>query len=238
MPSIAHGRNNIIRQISEKIETDRFGVDTCQITVQMPDSLFPASVAGYYSSHPDFSNLLMTKRSITRSHPGFWEVVYTFEGFIFSMPDPVYELTATLDQEPIQCHPDFVSKIAGTPSDPHNGAIFVNPEDELPTRDDSQGVFREFKSLISGSIINRKGGIESYMVPGAEWKVTSFSLTRPTALRDLGKIDSPDGDNPTLSGRNWLLWSQSYTRRGSIYQINTIWKLSGPNGWDEDIYGT
>ena len=71
---------------------------------------------------------------------------------------------------------------------------------------------------------------------GAEWRETKFQSTRPTGIRDVGTIEVPSGDNPSVSGRDWLAWSETYIRRGSIYQVTTVWKLSGRNGWDSDIY--
>lgn len=151
------------------------------------------------------------------------------------MPEPYYELQGSLDQEPIQAHPDFVSKIAGKPSDAKNGAVFIDPNTFLPTTDDAKGVFREFAATISGAA-NPKGGLESYLVPGAEWREISFSTSRPSSLNNLGKIQSPSGPNPSLGGRSWLAWSNTYQKRGHIYQITKTWKLSGPRGWDSDVY--
>jgi hypothetical protein len=230
MPSQVSGvKNQIIQQVSERFETDRFGVDTMQMKVEVPDAVFPSQVLGMYASHPRFTGMALSRRSGERTKPGFWTVSYTFEGFLFEAPEPVYELVANLDQDPIESHPDF-TEFAGTPSDPQNGAIFVDPEAGTISRDDARGVFREFAAGSS------KAGIESYLVPGAEWKETTFTTTRPTSLRDIGKTESPAGPSPSLSGRNWLAWSETYTRRGNIYQVTRTWKLSGRNGWDNDIY--
>ncbi len=179
--------------------------------------------------------MALSRRSGTRKTPGWWNVNYTFEGFLFEFPQPTYELSGSLDQEPIEAHPDFVSAIGGKPSAPLNGAVFIAPETGMPTIDNSVGVFREFAATINGQP-NKKGGIESYLVPGAEWRVIEFSSSRPTTLRNLGRIDVPQGPNPNLPGRNWLMFNQTYSRRGRIYQITSTWKLSGRNGWDADIY--
>lgn len=235
MPEKSQGRNDVIRQIDEEFETDRFGVDMGRLHVRVPDAQFPQSLLSSFAAHPRFPGLALSRRTCRRSSPGWWSVAYTFEGFLLEMPQPVYELSSSLDQEPIQSHPDFVSAIGGTPSSPKNGAVFIAPETGLPTTDNAKGVFREFAATLAGAP-NPKGGIEAYLVPGAEWRVTEFTAGRPTGLRSLGTIDSPDGPNPSLSGHNWLMWSQSYIRRGNIYQVTSTWKLSGRNGWDPDIY--
>ncbi len=235
-PNVSGINNQVIRQLEERFETDRFGVDTIQLKVEIPDALFPAMVLPAHAAHPRFSAMALSKRGGSRTKPGFWTVTYTFEGFLLELPQPVYELQASLDQEPIQAHPDFVSAIAGKPSAPLNGAVFVDPDTGQTTADNSRGVFREFAATTTGGAANPKAGIESYLVPGAEWRETYFSATRPAGLRDLGEIDPPSGPNPTLAGRNWLAWSHTYQRRGSIYQVTNTWKLSGRNGWDQDIY--
>ena len=224
-----------IRQIEERFETDRFGVDSIQLKVEIPDAVFPSAVLAPFAAHPDYSTMALARRSGARTRPGIWTVTYFFEGFLFELPDPYYELQGSLDQEPIESHPDFITDIAGKPSAPLNGAVFVDPETGQVTTDDDIGVFREFAATLAGAV-NPKGGIEAFWSPGAEWRAMSFTTTRPTTLGDLGKIDSPDGPNPTLSGRNYLRWSEIYTRRGHIYQVTKTWKLSGRNGWDSDIY--
>lgn len=237
MPATISGiKNRVIRQISERFETDRFGVDSIQLSIEMPDGIFPGVIAPMFSAHPRFPAMKLSRRSGSRDKPGFWMITYLYEGFLFELPQPVYELSAGLDQEPIASHPNFISAIGGKPSAVLNGAVFIDPDTGLQTEVDADGVFREFAATIGGAA-NKKGGIESYLVPGAEWRVTEFSTSRPSALRDLGRIDSPDGPNPTLAGRNWLFWGESYVRRGHIYQTTAIWKLSGRNGWDSDIYG-
>lgn len=168
-------------------------------------------------------------------HGKFYRVTYTYEGFLNSLPEPVYSLASALSEEPIELHPNF-QDFAGTPSAPLNGAIFVDPETEKPTTDNSRGVFREFLATISGAQ-NMKAGIESFLNPGATWTEIYFSTSRPTDLGSLGEIDSPSGPQPTIgSGRNWIYSGVDYTRRGGIYEIRKTWLLSGRNGWDSDIY--
>ena len=57
-----------------------------------------------------------------------------------------------------------------------------------------------------------------------------------SGLGDLGEIDSPSGPNPSVSGRNWLLWATSSRTRGFITENRKVWKLSGRGGWDSDLY--
>ena len=229
------GSNQTIDQLSERFSTDRYGVDTMELVVKIPDSLFPQQILADFSPHPRFSNLLLSKRNGQRSEPGWWTVSYTFEGFINEEPEePTYELVGSLSQEPIQTHPDFAT-IAGTPASPLNGAIFIDP-DTLRKSESVNAIFKEFTNVNGAT--NPKAGVDSYLEPSVEWRETRFSTSRPTTLTGLGNIQTPNGSPPDLSPRNWLYWSESYIRRGGVYQITSTWKLSGRNGWDPDIYDT
>nr|BAR33211.1 hypothetical protein [uncultured Mediterranean phage uvMED] len=233
MPSTTNGATSVVTQISERFETDRFGVDSIEMTVEIPNASFPSQMLVEFAEHPDFSSMLLTRRTGQRGKPGWWTVNYVFEGFLVSLPDPTYELTTSLSQEPIQTHPDFAT-FAGTPSTnpPINGSVFVDPDTGFGSRK-SNAIWKEF--AFKGTA-NEKAGIESYLAPGAEWRETKFQTSRPTGIRDVGTIETPAGSPPTLSGRNWLAWGETYVRRGHIYQVTSTWKLSGRNGWDTDIY--
>lgn len=225
------GRDDVVDQVSERFETDRYGVDTIELTVKIPDSKYPDQLLADFSPHPRFTSMELTKRSGQRAQPGWWTVNYTFEGFLLSLPEPTYELTTSLGQEPIQTHPDFET-FAGTPAAPLNGSVFVDPD----TGYKSEKVNALWKEFAYSGTASNKAGIDSYLAPGAEWRETTFQTTRPTGIKDVGTIDSPSGPNPSVSGRDWLVWSESYIRRGKIYQVTTVYKLSGRNGWDDDIY--
>ena len=239
MASKRSGSNQTTRQLAETFQTDRYGVDTIQLTDKIPDERFPQDVLTDFAPHPRFGNMALSKRRGTRQEPGYWTVTYTFEGFTSGQtPEPTYELVSSLTQEPIQTHPDFVSTIAGTPAAPLNGAIFVDPDTGWQSEADN-AVFKEFGPEAGGlGFGGSKAGIDSYLVPGAEWRVTSFQSTQPSSLLSVGTISSPYGGAPSLSGRDWLAWSNTWTRRGATYQVSRTWKLSGRNGWDQDIYGT
>ena len=226
------GSQQVVVQVAERFETDRYGVDSIEMTVEIPDELFPEQVLVDFAPHPRFSSMALVRKTGQRGKPGWWTVNYVFEGFLLQLPQPMYELAGSLSQEPIQTHANFAT-IAGTPAVPANNAIFVDPDDRKRSKK-SNAIFKEFGYTATA---NTKAGVSSYMEPGAEWRETTFETSEPSTLSDLGKINSPSGPAPSLGGRNWLAWSHSYQRRGHIYQVTTTWKLSGRNGWDSDIYG-
>jgi len=237
MPAQVRGiKNQVILQAEEDGTVDRFGVDILTRVEEIPASRFPSLLRRKNSAHPRFMNMAVSKVNWKLAkHGQFYRVTYMYEGFIIGLPEPVYTLSAALSEEPIELHPDFQS-FAGKPSAPLNGAVFVDPDTQKITTDDSRGVFREFFATISGTA-NEKAGVESYLSPGATWQETYFSTSRPTDLGSIGEIDSPSGPNPSIgSGRTWLYSGADYTRRGGIYEIRKTWLLSGRAGWDADIY--
>jgi hypothetical protein len=237
MPAEVRGiKSQVIVQSEENGTIDRYGVDIVTRVEEVPVTGFPALLRSKYSVHPRFIAMAVSKVNWVSGASGqFYRVTYTYEGFLNSLPEPVYSLSSSLSEEPIELHPDFQT-FAGKPSAPLNGAVFVDPDTQKITTDDSRGVFREFMATLGG-VANLKAGIESYLSPGATWQEIYFSTSRPTDLGSLGEIDSPSGPNPTIgSGRNWLYSGADYTRRGGIYEIRKTWMLSGRTGWDADIY--
>lgn len=242
MPEIANGvKEQSILQWEESGTDDRYGVDTITLTEKIPKSKFPELLRSKFSVHPRFPGMAMSKRSWQREASGFYTVTYQYEGILLELPEATYDLDSTLSEKPIQLHPDFVSVLAGKPSEPKNGAVFIDPATNDRTYSDEIGVFKEFAATVPdlelGEMVkNPKGGIESYEDPAATWTKTSIVTTRPSTLRALNAIEDPDGPNPTLSDRTWKFSAVSYQKRGSIYMVRETWRMSGTGGWDADVY--
>lgn len=182
------------------------------------------------------------------------EVVYTakgamamctYAGAMFENLDtPVYELVIGMEESPIETHPQF-KDFAGKPSAPLNGALFLDPSTGQPSNDDAAGVFDRFLPFIAGDK-NPKAGIESFLDPGVTYRESYVTQSLPS-ISGVGDVsgDVPGPGFPGKQGkRNWLYTGFNYRQRGNpngqvnevIYEISNEWKLSGRNGWDEDIY--
>jgi hypothetical protein len=48
-PRISGVKENVIRQLEENFETDRYGVDTITLKVEIPDVIFPAAVLSNFA---------------------------------------------------------------------------------------------------------------------------------------------------------------------------------------------
>ena len=70
------------------------------------------------------------------------------------------------------------------------------------------------------------------------------SLPSVSKIGDItGNIPGP-GMPGSLGKRNWLYTGLNYRQRGDpsgqinqvIYEVSDEWRLSGRNGWDQDVY--
>jgi hypothetical protein len=169
----------------------------------------------------------------------------TYAGVEYEYLDvPTYELIIGVEESPIETHPQF-ELLAGKPSAPVNGAIFLDPSTGSFSTDDLTGVFDRFANYDGDGTLNPKAGIESYLEPVCTYRESFVSDSIPSQA-GVGTIES-DVPGPGLSRmgrRNWLYTGMNYRRRGNpngqinevIYEVSKDWKLSGRRGWDQDIY--
>jgi hypothetical protein len=197
------------------------------------------------SAHPYRWWLYMETMQLTYTPTGA-RAVCTYAGVELQWLDrPSYELIIGMEESPIETHPDF-NLIGGRPSAPLNGALFVDAATGAITNSNARGVFDSFAPFLSGGAKNEKGGIESYLDPVVTYRESRVSYSAPSAS-GFGKVSSDvpgPGWRGSLGRRNWLFMGCSYRRRGDpggvqsrvLYEINNEWRLSGRNGWDNDIY--
>jgi hypothetical protein len=171
--------------------------------------------------------------------------VCTYAGAQYDNYDqPVYELIIGMEEAPIETHPNF-KDFAGSPSDPKNGALFLDPTSGQISADDAAGVFDRFLPFLDNDK-NPKAGIESYLDPTVVYR-RSYVKDSVPSVGGIGDIVSnvPGPGLPGGSGRrNWLYVGLNYRQRGDpsgqinqvIYEISDEWRLSGRNGWDRNVY--
>lgn len=161
-----------------------------------------------------------------------YDVILNFEGHL----DPAaadgeeFSLDGTTSEEELETHPDLLSLVEwyGGEIDAASGKVKF-PE-HLPAPEGPDGA--------SGPVKNPLFGVEKYLVPGEVWNRKYVSEQLPANLvRGLGTIDTPPGNPPEIEGRrNWLKIRARAALRGNIWQIEESWLLSGPDGWNEDVY--
>ena len=190
---------------------------------------------------PNPFGLPCTGASSTVSH-GMCIINFTYEGNTagqdtFKSSDWVVEMDNTMKDEPIQVHPDFASLA--------DKYAWNKDKKEFPQYFEDLNVYGPglTKQEVDDARTNPLYGVESWLVPGATLR-TSFSgasipswvmhgigeITKaPQGLSKLGVIIPPK--------RNWLKLGPKIQSKGNTYQISAEWMLSGPSGWNKQIYG-
>ena len=194
-------------------------------------------------AHRDDATLFVNKIQRTRLEGDIAQFKVDYEGLEMvgggpgggggALPAPSYSLSITTADEPIDSHPKF--KDFGTVE---NGAFF-DPESDT---------FKYFKAFLDAAhtTLNPKGGIRSYRSPRVVWRMKYMVTTRPSGHAGTGKIGTPSGGAPDYNSEsepatnfNWLTGPMTYQERsgGAVFEVSIEWELSGPRGWDADIYG-
>ena len=99
--------------------------------------------------------------------------------------------------------------------------------------------------MITGAALllynKKRRGIESFLKPGGIYKKTYVSDDYPGAslMNQVGKIAEPGSPAPTApTGQNYLCLGVSWAKQAGVVTIMAEYQLSGPGGWDPDLYAT
>lgn len=68
----------------------------------------------------------------------------------------------------------------------------------------------------------------------------SYEVDKKTSVADLGKtyvVKTPPGPLETPENRQWMYVGGGYRKQGKKVYRQEVYLLSGPKGWDTDIYG-
>ncbi len=229
--------------VPAEIVMDDTGVASCAQTYNC-EWQYAVALVKQVRRHPDFDWLLRTKATITREEAYKAVVRIEFQGVEPDQVDgstgetgetTVFAIEGTMDSEPIEAHPNFKT-FAGEWDDAStwdNGAEF-----DLET-----GAFKGFRPTV-GPDANTFGGVRSFMNPGMIYSrvrtiPSVIATTVGISMTSIGNIEAPPPSKylPTVdSGRNWLKIGCDISRVGDGVQISERWKLSGPGGWNANIY--
>lgn len=233
---------NLVENVPATINYDEDGIAKASLTYTCKYEVAPMLV-GQIRVHPDFNWLVFKTATITRQPGCLAQVKVNFEG----IPDPTdddpetenevpttHSLRGATSSEPIETHKNF-EDIAGTSNEnAKNGAVFG------PKKNKQEGKFLGFNKDPA----NRKYGVKSYLEGGFIFSETTLEKDAGVVaanLNSLGKIlEVPQGKgigNLNAKGDfTWLLISCDVEPVGGGFKITRSWRLSGQEGWDEDIY--
>jgi hypothetical protein len=161
-----------------------------------------------FESHPTYPWLHLEKQKVDFT-PGYVVVTSGYAGIAGGQSETthIYELCLGLGEEPIETHPKFQSEIAGSPSSPLNGAIFIDFETGKKTMDDNRGVFDRFQNTLDG-VRNTFAGISAYLdLAQITWRERYVTNTRPSDGSDIGYKDTPSGPAPSVVAHAYWLYA-------------------------------
>ena len=209
----------------------------------------------------EWEGYALTRTRVERQG-GAWHVTGTYEGIAVGSPsqsnpkkttadDAVYELDVTHAQQPIQSHPlfeDLKTKYGWEELPDGGGYGFPKkvPGKKGPATGQSStgGALSQSGERRAGGA-SEMYGVTQWLDVGAVWRKT-WAKAHPlnpqelqSIFRNLGRIDTPEGDPPQMpDNRNWLRSKVSKRDRGNCTEFSIEWTLSGRGGWQPDIYAT
>lgn len=234
------GNTGLVLADPGTLETDYTGLVQISSVWKCPIDGNPGLAVGrmpkLYAKHPLYPFLELSHRSVALE--GAWAVATCryggFQGSEFT--PPVYEMSVSLSQLSIQLHPKFTT-LAGKPTDPKNGSLWVSLVTGRGLPPGEKADSDEGWKFAGWSVDSEFAGETEYLCPIVTWRETINRKRGWVAVSSAGKIDTPRGRYPRLSGGNWLNMGTSMTIHGAAVQATTEWRHSRPGGkWNAKIY--
>lgn len=221
------GGNSVVYSNTHNLRVDKYGLYECRCTITCRPDDWEIYAPRLGDKHPEIPWLENEGYDMKNKGP-FVEINAIYYGIENNETDPVYELTNTVAEYPIQVHPAFKEWAESSPT--------------IASQIGPNGEFLGFPYIAEkDDEYSRMYGVEGYLSFGEYvWKKTWNVKREPTRgdLMGIGTIDTPDGDPPDPGGDyNWLQTVNSYTKKGNTYQRTIEWRLSGKNGYNPLIYG-
>ena len=213
-------------------------------------------------AHDIYDHLIATNASVTTNGP-FHSISVSYSGIPNDADQSYIKITASMSTEPIDTHPEFMTKIAGRPVRPPATGL-----NESVWNDDA--TFKEFKihPECPRPVGQNKQGVKSYLSPEMTYEVTRVlgknggvtTAGDPVDhLEDIGKIfkngdlekhtyegaeqeyPPPKGEAYKKDGkrdgsRDWLLVSCGFKEVGEGKEVTTKYRMSGRFKWNSDMY--
>ena len=180
---------------------------------------------GIGEGHPIDGTARAYRYGLSYAHGDYIFTNVDYIGLVNDPTDYYIEYSGTTTEEPIETHPDFVTKIGGTAANRKNKAWF----------DPVTGEFSHFPANAPQDL----GGVKGYLAPRATARVSYYSYSKPEDIASLGNIDNPPVSLPTHDDENanWLLASVSWKEYANVaYYITLEYYLSGRRGWNSLMY--
>ena len=187
--------------------------------------------------HPEISFISVDNASAQVSEGDIAQITCSYAGTDNADNEAsktTYSLGLSLSEEPLLSNKKFQSLDDGE----------VEALQAIISGKDKDAAGASYKDKVT-SVLGKKAlekiqrGQTSYYSPKVTWRQATVRKASAASsdLQKIGKIDEPDGRQPSLSdGRNWLYNGVTQTQEGGSYRIEREWIASDRGGWDSDIY--
>lgn len=189
------------------------------------------------TAHPEISFITVDNASAQVSEGDIAQITCSYAGTDNADNEAsktTYSLGLSLSEEPLLSNKKFQSLDDGE----------VEALQAIISGKDKDAAGASYKDKVT-SVLGKKAlekiqrGQTSYYSPKVTWRQATVRKASAASsdLQKIGKIDEPDGRQPSLSdGRNWLYNGVTQTQEGGSYRIEREWIASDRGGWDSDIY--
>jgi hypothetical protein len=204
---------------------------TYKCTTESPFAVVPA----YLTSHPFIPALKCYESDIDQEPGGIIRITSIYKGVMAKNPENLaqHDAQRTVTEAPIETHPLFALPRDNPPVSPTDLAAI-----ELRLQN-CQPPDPEWSTPVTLLFDKKRRGIESYLKPGSVYKKTYASEDIPgtVLLNRVGIIFQPPSPCPAApSGQEYLCMGISWSKQAGVVTITEEYQLSGPGGWDPDLY--
>ena len=187
--------------------------------------------------HPEISFISVDSATAQVTEGDIAQITCSYAGTDNADNEPsktTYSLGLSLSEEPLLSNKKFQSLDDGE----------VEALQAIISGKDKDAAGASYKDKVTSALGKKalekiQRGQTSYYSPKVTWRQATVRKASAASsdLQKIGKIDEPDGRQPSLSdGRNWLYNGVTQTQEGGSYRIEREWIASDRGGWDSDIY--
>lgn len=221
---------------------------------RIEDAVRLKPVKGAACAEPGFGFLGFDSCTVANESGGLARVTCKYVGGETDEPDFGFdddtdlgarsELAVSTSEEPIETHPKYAELSEGDKINIQHlkaGRMkgTATAGEYLLTEDNANAKKITFEDPLAAELAGFIAkGLTSYLVAQQiyRYSYTSRSNVGASVLNKVGKITSARGAPSVGGGRNWLFVGASSQSEGSAYNISLEFRLSGPGGWQEEIY--
>jgi hypothetical protein len=224
---------------------------------KVPWSTIPTYIPQNLNPHPTFPSLLYYDGSAEKEEGDLGTLTLRYKGIIVNDPTVFEQVDGVISTtaEPLETAPIFTGPWGTDPDQAPvtrrdiqyvaNSLASFTPVDTVVQNLGSNYVGNGSAQDKSGPqaalyFTKKLRGIDSFYRIGFTWRRHYAARTVPTYTNLVGYIvqppASPFAPPSPPNGQNYLFTGISWKQQGGVVLVDEEYQLSGPGGWDRDLY--